>query len=251
MRKTFLIAAVTAALFGAAGVAWAQATPEQIAAAIADASRPAADVERDAARHPAELLAFAGVKEGDAVADWIPGGGYFTRLFSTVAGENGKVYAWVPKEVADAHDLGKNATVVAAERKNVQAVIEPLLASTSIANVDVVWTSQNYHDLYADFFGHPDIAAFNKEVFDMLKPGGVFIIVDHAAAAGSGHDACNTLHRIDPAAVKAEVTAAGFVFEEESKVLANPDDAHDLLVFDEKIRGKTDQFAYKFRKPAA
>lgn len=251
MRKTLLLATFAAALLAGVSTAAAQATPDQIAAAIADTTRPADDTKRDAVRHPSELLAFSGVKEGDAVVDWIPGGGYFTRLFSDIAGENGKVYAWVPKEVESAHDLGPQATALAAERKNIQAVIEPLLATTSIENVDVVWTAQNYHDLYADFMGHPDVAAFNKEVFAMLKPGGVFIVVDHVAAAGSGHEACNTLHRIDPEAVKAEVTAAGFVFEGESTVLANPDDKHDLLVFDEAIRGKTDQFVYKFRKPAA
>lgn len=249
MRQTILLFALAGSLL-AAPAALAEAAPDPIQAALADTTRPQDDRDRDSARHPADMLAFAGVKPGDTVVDWIPGGGYFTRLFSNVVGDAGKVYAWVPKEIENAHDLGKEAAAVAAERKNVAAVIEPLLATTTPQNVDVVWTAQNYHDLYADFMGHPDVAAFNKEVFAMLKPGGVFIIVDHVANAGTGHDVCNTLHRIDPALVKAEVTAAGFVFEDESKVLANPEDTHELLVFDEKIRGKTDQFVYRFRKPA-
>jgi predicted methyltransferase len=157
----------------------------------------------------------------------------------------------VPEEIAPNYDLGKLATGLATERQNVVAVIEPLLATKSIANADVVWTSQNYHDLYADFMGKPDVAAFNKQVFDMLKPGGLYVIVDHVGATGSGHEAGNTVHRIDPALVKAEVEAAGFVFEGESEVLRNAEDKHDLNVFDEAIRGKTDQFVYKFRKPAA
>ena len=250
MRSTILAAFAFTALI-AAPLAGAQSAPEPIAAAIADTTRPAEDIERDATRHPAELLAFTGVKAGDVVVDWIPGGGYFTRLFSGVVGDSGKVYAWVPKEIEASHDMGAGATAVAAERKNIQAVIEPFLATTTIKDADVVWTAQNYHDLYADFMGHPDIAAFNKEVFGMLKPGGVYVIVDHVAVAGAPPETGNTLHRIDPALVKKEVEAAGFVFEEESKVLANPDDAHDLMVFDDKIRGKTDQFVYKFRKPAA
>ncbi|BCW87802.1 hypothetical protein sos41_09330 [Alphaproteobacteria bacterium SO-S41] len=249
MRSTILAALLAGLLAAPAAVALSVPTP--ISTAIADPSRPAEDVERDATRHPAELLAFAGVQEGNVVVDWIPGGGYFTRLFSGAVGENGKVYAWVPKEIEAAHDMGAAATALGAERKNVQTVIEPFLATTTIKDADIVWTSQNYHDLYADFMGHPDVAAFNKEVFGMLKPGGVYVIVDHVAAAGAPPETGNTLHRIDPALVKKEVEAAGFVFEEESKVLANPDDAHDLAVFDDKIRGKTDQFVYKFRKPAA
>jgi len=229
----------------------AEATPEQIQAAVADTTRPAADVERDAARHPGELLAYTGVKEGDVVVDWIPGGGYFSRLFATIVGPNGKVYAWVPQEIAGEHDIGANATALAAERKNIETVIEPLNGPTKIANVDAVWTSQNYHDLHTTFMAGADVAAFNKRVFEMLKPGGYFIVVDHAANEGSGMEAPEKLHRIDPAIVKAEVEAAGFVFEGESVVLRNPEDKHDLLVFDPAIRGKTDQFVYRFKKPAA
>jgi predicted methyltransferase len=248
MRRTLLAAAAALAFIVPA---FAEATPEQIQAAIADTTRPATDVERDAARHPAELVAFTGVKEGDAVVDWIPGGGYFSRLFATVVGENGKVYAWVPKEIEGEHEIGALATALATERKNIETVIEPLNGPTKIASVDVVWTSQNYHDLHTSFMAGADVPAFNKRVFDMLKPGGVFVIVDHVANEGSGMEACEKLHRIDPAIVKAEVEAAGFVFEGESVVLRNSDDKHDLLVFDPAIRGKTDQFIYKFRKPAA
>ncbi|MCC6919836.1 MAG: class I SAM-dependent methyltransferase [Alphaproteobacteria bacterium] len=248
MRK-IVWAAVAALAFTAPALA--EATPEQIQAAIADTTRPADDVERDAARHPAELLAYSGVQEGSVVVDWIPGGGYFTRLFSDIAGPGGKVYAWVPQEIAGEHDIGTHATALAAERKNVETVIEPLNGPTKIANVDIVWTSQNYHDLHTSFMKGADVAAFNKRVYDMLKPGGYFIVVDHVAAEGSGLEAPEKLHRIDPAIVKKEVEAAGFQFEGESFVLSNPADTHELMVFDEKIRGKTDQFVYRFKKPAA
>ena len=251
MRTAILAAALAGLLAGASPLAFAEAAPETIAAALADPTRPAEDVARDAARHPAELLAFAGVEPGDTVVDFLPGGGYFTRLFSNVVGAEGKVYAWVPKGFEDKFNMGEEAAAAVAGRANAERLIEPLAGPVSFSDVDVVWTAQNYHDLHTPFLGNPDVAAFNKLIFDALKPGGVFIVVDHVAAAGSGVAAADALHRIDPAIVKAEVEAAGFVFEGESAVLANPADTHDILVFDEKIRGKTDQFVYRFRKPAS
>jgi len=243
-----LAAALVAASVLAAPV-FAQAPADPVAAAIADTTRPPDDVARDAARKPAVLLAFADVKPGMAVVDWVPGGGYFTRLFADVVGDEGKVYAWVPAELKDKYDLGKNAEAIAIQHRNVLAVIEPMLATTSIRDADIVWTSQNYHDLHTKGFGDVDTLAFNKQVFDMLKPGGYYIVVDHRAAEGAPVDVAESLHRIDPAIVKREVEAAGFVFDSESVALANPADDHTLNVFDEKVRGHTDQFVYKFKKP--
>lgn len=246
--------AFTAALFAAslfAAPAFAETPADPIAAAVADGTRPPDDVARDEKRHPAELLAYSGVQPGMTVVDWVPGGGYFTRLFADVVGEDGKIYAWVPSELKDKYDLGKNAETIAIQHRNVTAMIEPMLATTSIRDADIVWTSQNYHDLHTKGFGNVDTLAFNRQVFAMLKPGGTYIIVDHRAADGAPVDeTAEALHRIDPAAVKAEVEAAGFVFEGESVVLRNPADDHTLNVFDEKIRGMTDQFIYKFKKPA-
>ena len=115
--------------------------------------------------------------------------------------------------------------------------------------VDLVFTSQNYHDYPDKFMGSLDPAVFNKLAFAALKPGGILLIIDHAAAAGSGMRDTDTLHRIDPAIVKKQVEAAGFEFVGESKLLANPDDDRTKAVFDKSIRGRTDQFIYKFRKP--
>ncbi len=245
------LAAILTAAHLLGGLALAEAAADPIAAAIADTARPAEDTARDVNRHPADLLAFTGVKPGDVVVDWVPGGGYFTRLFADVVGESGKVYAWVPSELKDKYELGANAMALASAYKNVLAVIEPMLATASIKDADVVWTAQNYHDLHTPGFGSVDTLVFNKQVFAMLKPGGVYVIVDHRAAAGAPVDeTADTLHRIDPAAVKAEVEAAGFVFDSESVVLVNPADDHTLNVFDEKVRGHTDQFVYKFKKPA-
>lgn len=245
------LAAVLVAASVLAAPVFAQAPADPVAAAIADTTRPPDDVARDAARKPAVLLAFADVKPGMAVVDWVPGGGYFTRLFADVVGDEGKVYAWVPAELKDKYDLGKSAEAIAIQHRNVLAVIEPMLATTSIRDADIVWTSQNYHDLHTKGFGDVDTLAFNKQVFDMLKPGGYYIVVDHRAAEGAPVDVAESLHRIDPAIVKREVEAAGFVFDSESVALANPADDHTLNVFDEKVRGHTDQFVYKFKKPAS
>lgn len=114
--------------------------------------------------------------------------------------------------------------------------------------VDLFWTVQNYHDV-ANLDGETGLRAFNKAVFAALKPGGTYVVIDHAARAGSRLRDTKTLHRIEPAAVKAEVTAAGFTFVGASTVLANPADDHSRRVFDPAIRGHTDQFVFKFRKP--
>jgi predicted methyltransferase len=118
--------------------------------------------------------------------------------------------------------------------------------------VDIVWTAQNYHDLYNPMgpsAGPPDLLPINKGIFAALKPGGVYLIVDHSAPAGSGTADTKTLHRIDEAVVRRDVEAAGFVFEGASDVLRNPADPRTALVFDPSIKGKTDQFVLKFRKP--
>jgi predicted methyltransferase len=116
--------------------------------------------------------------------------------------------------------------------------------------VDLVFTSQNYHDYPDAFMGKVDPAVLDKQVFDVLKPGGLYVVIDHVADAGSGMRDTDTLHRIDPAIVKKQVEAAGFVFDGESDALRNPMDTHTLKVFDKSIRGHTDQFIYRFRKPA-
>ena len=250
------LAAAIAALFASSALADAP-PPAAIAAAVADASRPDADKAQDAVRHPAELLAFAKVKPGETVIDIWPGKGYWTRLFSIEVGPKGKVISYVPAEIVEFKskplDLAK---AVAAEpgRGNVMAFSDPLAAAppAEILNtLDVAFTFENYHDLHDSFMKGADVDAFNKAVFASLKPGGRFVIVDHAAPAGSGLKNTEDLHRIDPAALRAEVEKAGFRFDGESKVLANPDDPKDKGVFDASIRGKTDRFAYRFVKPKA
>jgi len=248
MKNTLILAAGAALLIGAPAVA--KAPSASVTAAIADTNRPQADTKRDADRHPADMIAFAGVKKGDVVVDLIPGKGYFSRLFADVVGPTGHVYAFEPTEF-DAEFKKFKIDVPSGTMPNYPNVtyLHASIAKLPIPQqADVIWTSQNYHDLHDSFTGPVDIAAFNKAVFDNLKHGGVFIVLDHAAP-GTGLADTDTLHRIDPAVVKKEVTAAGFKFAGESKVLRNPADDHTKPVFDKSIRGKTDQFVYKFVKP--
>lgn len=245
--KTLSLASL--ALLAAVAAPAVHAAPPGIAAAIADPARPAEDRARDADRKPAEMLRFAGVRPGMTVVDLMPGGGYFTRLFAAAVGPAGTVYAYVPDEmIARNPEKGiQRLNALAEGHPNVKPLHDPLMSPTPPNLADIVWTSQNYHDFH-DIPG-VDVAAFDKLIYNSLKPGGVFVVLDHAAPAGSGLAATNTTHRIDPATVRAEVTSAGFVYDGESKVLANPADDHTLKVSDPAIRGHTDQFVYRFRKP--
>jgi predicted methyltransferase len=247
-----LAAALTVAVTLAANCASAAAIPGNIAAAVADGSRPDADKQRDPDRKPAEVLTFVGVKSGAKIAELLPGGGYFTRMLSKAVGSSGHVYALVPARLADAPadvDFAARVKVIAADPNyaNVSVVVEPFSQLSVPTPVDLMWTSQNYHDLHN--FPGLDVGMFNKMVFDDLKPGGIYLILDHTAEAGSGTRDTKTLHRIDPEAVKREVLAAGFVFVGSSNLLQQASDGHTLKVFDPTIRGKTDQFILKFRKP--
>jgi predicted methyltransferase len=229
----------------------ADTIPSYVTAAIADPAR-GKDAQADARRHPAELVAFARIKPGDVVVDLIPGGGYFTRIFSKLVGPKGHVYAIWPSEYAKVDDDEvplTQALVKDPQYANVTLITQPAAQFSAPVPVDVVWTSQNYHDYSDKFMGPTDLKLLNDAVFKALKPGGVYVVIDHAAAAGSGHRDTDTLHRIDEQAVKTEVPAAGFVLEAESDVLRNPADDHTIIVFDKAIRGHTDQFALRFRKP--
>ena len=255
MPSKALLAAGAVIALGLAGVALAQAPvagAPYVTAAVADPGRPPADVQRDPERKPAEMLAFAEVRPGEKIGELLPGGGYFTRIFAKAVGPTGRVYAILPQLPAGAPAPPPSPVAAMAAEPgyaNVRPVTENFTRLELPEKLDLVWTSQNYHDLHLARF-KTDVAAVNKAVYDALKPGGLYVVLDHAAAPGTGLEVPDQLHRINPEIVRREVEAAGFQFVGESDVLRNPADDHLKKVFDPAIRGRTDQFIYKFRKPA-
>jgi predicted methyltransferase len=256
MRRNVLFALLAAAsAFAAAPASAADArggVPSYVSSALNDPARKE-DAGNDERRHAAQVVAFAGVKPGQKVLELLPGSGYWTRIFSAIVGSKGHVYTvwatemekYAAKSEAQWKDLVKKAPYT-----NVSLLDQPAATLTVPEPVDVVFTSQNYHDYHDKFMGPVDLGEFGKQVLAALKPGGTFIVIDHSATAGSGIEDTETLHRIDPAVVKKEMTAAGFEFDGSSDALRNPDDTLKTKVFDPSIRGKTDQFIYRFRKPA-
>jgi predicted methyltransferase len=227
--------------------------PSYVTHAITDPARPADQRQLDAWRKPVEVIAFSGLKPGDRIADFMSGNGYFTRIFSKVVGLSGRVYAFLPAQelanCAPEETAGTKALEGDRRYRNVAVLIDAADRFAVNEPLDMVWTAQNYHDLHDRFMQPIDIAALDRAIFRALKPGGVFLVIDHVAAAGSGLRDTETLHRIDPEAIRSEVTAAGFVFEAQSDVLRNPEDSHLLPVFDATIRHRTDQIVFKFQKP--
>jgi len=256
-RKLTSVCALAAAIvLGAGGPARAQSTASAfIADALADPARPAEQVARDADRKVAEVLAFSGVKPGDKVADFMSSQAYFTRVFSRIVGASGRVYAIVPEEQLKNCAPDETAASLAlrhdAHYANVSVVIAPVNEFRTPESLDLVWTALNFHDLYDSFMGPADVPRLTAAIFEALKPGGIFVVIDHAAAAGSEIRDTDTLHRIDPEVVIRRAQAAGFELEARSDLLRNPHDTHELRVFDRSIRGHTDQMILKFRKPRA
>ncbi len=228
----------------------ASAVPAAITAALADPRRPKEDVERDAVRHPGELLAFAGIRPGMKVADVMMGGGYFTRILAGAVGPQGKVYGYQAAEfIGFRPAYAEEQKAVVASYREV-APLDMALAEVAFPEkLDAIITVQNYHDLHLADFPADLASTVSKRLYDALKPGGVLLVVDHVAGTDPDFTMPAKLHRIDPAAARAEIEKVGFRFAGESKLFAHPDDPHDKNVFDPSIRGKTDQFAYLFRKP--
>src|SRR4051812_41313292 len=216
-RTLVLAAAMTGLLLSpTAPVLGAQAVAPEIAAAIADPSRPQANKDVDDKRHPAELLTFIGAKRGDKIAELVPGGGYVTRLLAKVVGPTGHVYATNLPTLNERFKTGVNPIIADPSYGNVSVVEQPFAALKFAEPVDIVFTSENYHDFQNMGMFQTDTSAMDKAAFAALKPGGVYVITDYVSAPGTGKTLTQSLHRIDPAVIKQEVTAAGFMLEGES-----------------------------------
>lgn len=242
--KAIILGAALCAL-ALTGAAVAANVPDYIAKAVADPSRPQTDVARDALRAPAETLAFAGVKPGMVVAEFFPSGGYYTRMLSDVVGPKGKVYGIEnPK-----WDKGEDAKMAAEPgHSNVAIAMVKFGEFVPPQKADLVWITQNYHDLHVAEYGPVDMAAFNKRVYDGLKPGGIYFILDHQANPGTDDAGIARVHRIEKSVVIKEVTAAGFKLVGESNVLHRPADDHTKMSSDPAIKSHTDQFLLRFQK---
>ena len=254
MRRSVILAAVAVMSLSSLGCmggmgASPAPTPVDYAAVLAAPSRTADDRARDEARHTAETLAFTQVRPGQKIADMIIGGGYFTRVFAAAVGPEGRVTAWQPAEfIAFQASYGESLTAVAA-LPNVDGIRSPMGAPDFPADLDLVFTAQNYHDLHLNIAPADTASKVNAAVFNALKPGGLYVVIDHHAVAGAPLTASDAVHRIDIEAVKREVLAAGFVLDGESDILASAADPRTASVFDASIRGRTSQFMLRFRKP--
>ncbi|MBN9587564.1 MAG: hypothetical protein BGN85_11740 [Alphaproteobacteria bacterium 64-11] len=253
MTRISLLLAGAALLAASTALAPAATVTAKMTAAVADPARPEADKARDQNRKPAEMLAFAGVTPGKVVVDLLPGAGYFTRIFARAVEPGGHVYAYFGTQYdARLKSQGKDPDNQFADLKatypDLGVIHAPLDQFATPQKVDVVWTSLNYHDMHNKPYD-TDVGKVNKAIYDALKPGGYYIIVDHRAAADAPDDVTETLHRIKESTVKSEVEAAGFKLVDEGKELANPADNHSEKVFESDIRGHTDQMMLKFQKP--
>ena len=241
------------ALLASSAMTFAAAPTAKMKAAVADSGRPAADTARDENRKPAEMLAFAGITPGKVVVDMLPGAGYFTRIFAKAVEPNGQVYAYFGIQYdarlkGQGKDPDMQFTDLKQAYKNLGVIHGPLPQFVTPQAVDIVWTSDNYHDMHNKAYAM-DVNEVNKAVFKSLKPGGYYVIIDHKAAESAGNDAPDNLHRIKESTVKTEVEAAGFKLVAEGHDLNRPEDDGTKKVFDTDVRGKTNQFMLKFQKP--
>lgn len=219
-----------------------------IARAVADPARPADYRKADPLRKPAETLAFSGVRPGMVVGEFYPAGGYFTRMLSDIVGASGHVYAIENKGW---NDSVKDDQKMLAEGKwnNVSLDVQPFGTVKFPKPLDLAWVTQNYHDMKIAKYGKVDTVAFDREVYEALKPGGIFFILDHQGPASLTPDQIAKMHRLNRDIVVKEVTSAGFKLAAEGKFLRRPSDNGTKSIFDPAVRGHTDQYALKFVKP--
>ena len=223
------------------------------AAPVSLADRPAEAVALDAARHPAEVLAAPGIKPGATVVDMMAGEGYYSELLARLVGPKGRVVAVVPQTYFDDPKTQPVWDAIIARNPNVTLQKSGPADAQLPPKLDAAFFHLTYHDMYWESakYKYPrmDPAAFNARLFEAMRPGGLVIIIDHVGRGGDTRAIVDKVHRIDPAVVKADMAKAGFKFIGESPLLHMTGDDPDKLVFDPAVRGKTDRFFYKFKRP--
>lgn len=217
-------------------------------------ARSESNVAMDASRHPAQMLDFIGLEAGMDVLDIAGGNLYWAEIMAPVVGDTGSIVIWSPNQFYSPEAKAGLANFSAGNPRvvGINSRFEtPLIGKN---RYDMVLINLDYHDAYweSDRFGieRMEPRAWAKRLYDALRPGGVMGLADHRAKAGAEPRASvEASHRIDPAVVRADMEAVGFVFEADSELLANPDDDNETNVFNPEIRGKTDRFLMRFRKP--
>ena len=250
MRAGFFVAAAALAMipYGAA------AQPAQVAAAVAAPSRTADNVKLDEGRKPNEVLNFFGLRKGMRVVDMFGANLYWAEIMAPVVGPRGRVTIWQPSQFLN-DDRKKTFAAYAKRQKNVALISSPFQAPNLAANAyDFMIMNLDYHDVYLENAERKiirmDPDAWLKTVYAAMKPGAIVGIIDHVALPnGDTRGTVSKLHRIDPEIVKADFQRAGFELVGVRNFLRNPADDHNVTVFDPKVRGKTDRFVYRFRKP--
>ena len=234
----------------------ALAAPADVRTAVAAvAARSPDNVKLDEARKPIELLEFLGLEQGMRVLDLFGANRYWAEIMAPAVGPAGQVVVWNPTQFTN-DKRRSDFAAFAARQPNVVLTFSPFERPALSADAyDFALMNLDYHDVYWESserkISRMEPQAWVQTLFAAMKPGGIVGVVDHAAAPGGDTRAVvEKLHRIDPAVVRADFERAGFVVEGESALLRNPADDHSLLVFDDKIRGKTDRFIFKFRKPS-
>jgi predicted methyltransferase len=249
--KSTLFTALAVTALAATGTALAQdymvpaGTPDYIRAAVQSDQRPEADTARDAARMPAEVLALSGIKPGDRVIEIAGFGQYYTRMLSAIVGDDGTV-AMYDLPYTGGRAGAASATFVQ-DHPNTEYHLGDYNSIVFPDDVDVAFNVLYYHDLGLQ--DGLDRAAMNRKIYNALKPGGVYLIVDHKAEDGSGWRDTQALHRMGAEVIVQELTAAGFRLEVDSNLLANPEDPRTAMVFAPGTRGATDRALFVFRKP--
>ena len=253
--RTLKLLTLSLALAGVSTLgAVAHAKPADVSAAVAAAANRSEDnVKLDEGRKPAEVLTFLGLRSGMQAIDMFGANRYWAEIMAPAVGPKGHVTVWEPTQFYGKEAAEKFAAFQA-KVPNTHLVVTPFEALALPENsYDFMMLNLNYHDVYWESAKYgvvkmePDV--FLKTVYASMRPGGIVGVIDHVGNPGDTRETVEKYHRIDPAVVKADFEKAGFKLEAESDILKNPADDHTLLVFDPKIRGKTDRFVYKFRKP--
>ncbi len=254
MRNTALLTMMLALAVPAAAKAPA-AGPADVAGAVATPGRPKAATDLDEVRRPVEVLRFMGLKKGDRVLDYFTGTGYYAEIMARAVGPRGHVVGWNSAAFARREPVVKALAEIRTRNSNAAFYSSPSTAIAFAPNgFDFALLHLVYHDAYWESaqFGLPriDPNTVVQAIWSAVKPGGIVAVIDHVATPGGDtREVVEKLHRIDPATVRADFERAGFVLEAQSDLLRVAADDHSKNVFDPSIRGKTDRFVYRFRKP--